>query len=66
MKLTQLQIIKNKLDSDGVISNLWAIQQGIWRLGARIKELRDDGLNIETKYNDKEHGKNTHYYLVIS
>jgi len=62
-KLSQKEIVKKKLRDEGVITNKWAIDNGMWRLGAIIKDLRDEGLEIETEYNTAKVGKNTHYYL---
>lgn len=47
MKKTQKQIVWEKLRNDGEITNLWAIQNQIWRLGAVIKVLRDEGKEID-------------------
>lgn len=60
---SQTAIILAKLQKDGVVTNLWAIQHYILRLGARIIELRKAGYNIETVFNTLETGKNCHYYL---
>jgi len=48
--MTQKQIILKKLKEEGSVSNLWAIQAGIWRLGAIINVLREEGFEIETDY----------------
>ena len=48
--MSQKSIVLAKLKSEGSISNLWAIQNGMWRLGAIIKDLRDEGFDIETDY----------------
>jgi len=61
--MTQREIVLKKLKNEGTITNMWAIQNGIWRLGARIAELRTEGLNIETEFNTRKVGKNTHYHL---
>jgi len=61
--MTQREIVLKKLKDEGTITNMWAIQNGIWRLGARIAELRTEGLNIETEFNTRKVGKNTHYHL---
>lgn len=50
MALTQKAVVLSKLKKEGAISNLFAIQNGIWRLGAVIKDLRDEGYDIETDY----------------
>jgi len=64
-KKSQKDIIREKLEKEGVITNLWAIQNGIWRLSDIILHLRrDDRMNITTEYNTELVGKNTHYHLV--
>lgn len=50
MKKSQKQIVWEKLRNDGEITNLWAIQNHIWRLGAVIKVLRDEGKQIDGDY----------------
>ncbi len=50
-KLSQKTIIKDKLENEGEVSNLWAINNGIWRLSDIILHLRrDEHLEIETIY----------------
>lgn len=61
--MSQKEYVKNKLLTDGEISNLHCIQHGIWRLGALIHLLREEGHDIETVYNTEEVGRNTHYRL---
>lgn len=61
--MTQEEIVKEKLEKEGQVTNLWALQHGIWRLGAVIHDLRQKGLDIETIYNTPEVKKNTHYKL---
>lgn len=70
MKLTQRQRIINKLEADGEVSNLWAIDNYILRLGAIIHELRLLGWEFEGKFG-KERGEEKHnwknfYYRVIA
>lgn len=48
--MTQKNLILKKLKDEGAVSNLWAIQNGIWRLGAIINVLREEGYEIETDY----------------
>jgi len=62
-KLSQRDIVLRQLKEHGVITNLWAIEHYILRLGAVIENLRKDGLEIETEYNTPKVGKNTHYWL---
>ncbi len=58
-KLSQKQIVGRELKSYGVITNLWAIKNGIWRLGAVIFDLRKAGWEIETTMV----GKIAHYTI---
>lgn len=63
---TQSQIIKDKLVEDGRIDNKWAIEHYIWRLGARISDLRQSGWKIDGDFK-RVKGKKTkvfEYYLV--
>lgn len=68
MKKTQYEIVKEKLGRDGYVSNFWAISHYILRLGAIIKVLRDEGIEIEgmfgAKLKDapKGHDKNFYYF----
>lgn len=57
--MSQTKIVQQKLREEGVVSNLWAIENRIWRLGALIFNLRRDGWTIETKMI----GKVAHYKL---
>ena len=44
---SQKQIVIDKLKSDGEITNLFCITNGIWRLSDIILHLRRDGYKIE-------------------
>ena len=49
--MTQKDTIKARLLQYGKVDNLWSmLHAGIWRLGARINELRNEGMKIETDY----------------
>lgn len=48
--MSQKNIVLAKLKKEGEISNLFAIQNNIWRLGAIINVLREEGYEIETDY----------------
>lgn len=62
MKRTQKQVVKSKLREDGEITNLWCIQNNIWRLGAIIHEIRkEDGWDIDGDF--VEGSKNFCYTL---
>lgn len=58
----QIETIKRKLEKDGEVSNFWAIQNYCLRLGARIKDLRDNGMTIIGSYEMKK-GKLTKNYV---
>jgi len=45
---SQEQRVMSRLEKYGKVNNLWAIQNGIWRLGARIFNLRSQGVKIKT------------------
>lgn len=62
MKKTQCDVVRNKLEKEGEISNFWAFQNYILRLGARIKNLRDNGMQIIGSYEMKK-GKVTKNYI---
>lgn len=71
---TQEDKVKYILKTYGVINNFWAIENKILRLGAIIKNLRDDGINIEGVWGEKINNytpsqrktnkKNFHYILT--
>lgn len=47
--ITQKQWVKGKLFSDGSVTRNQAIRNGITRLGARIYDLKNEGMTIEGK-----------------
>jgi hypothetical protein len=49
-KLTQQEIVEMRLKRYGQINNLWAMNNGIWRLSHVILLLRDKGLKIDGEY----------------
>ena len=53
-KMSQKQLIKQKLLEKGEVDNLWCINNGIWRLSDIILRLRNDGLNIVTEYHPEQ------------
>lgn len=61
---TQKARVRNRLARYGFVSNLWAIQSGIWRLAAIISDLRAEGMPIETEYGTKKVGRVCHYRLT--
>jgi hypothetical protein len=62
-KQTQCDVVRNKLEKEGEVSNKWAVLEGgIWRLGSRICTLRKQGLNIVGCYETRK-GKLTKNYI---
>lgn len=70
MKKTQEQIVKETLAHNGYVTNFWAIQNYILRLGAIIHELRKQGIDITSAYgshirgSDPKDKKNCYYMLT--
>lgn len=60
--MTQKQTIKRKLTADGEVSNIWAIEHKILRLGAIIHSLRQEGMQIDGHF--PEGSKNYVYTLT--
>jgi len=64
-KPSQKETVEQILNTRGVISNVEAIMDyHILRLGAIICDLRNEGLNIKTDYENKTGKRNTHYRLI--
>lgn len=63
-KITQKARVKNRLARYGVVSNLWAWQNGIWRLADIILNLRREGMPIETEFNTPRVKRVCHYRLT--
>lgn len=67
-KRTQEQIVRAKLERDGFVSNLWAINRGIWRLGAVAYKIRAAGdIDLRSAFGgevglSKRHRKNYFYW----
>lgn len=70
MKKTQEQIVKEMLARCGFVTNFWAIENYILRLGAIIHELRKQGIDITSAYGSHVRGsspkdkKNCYYMLT--
>lgn len=60
--MTQRKRVEEKLRRDGEVTNLWAITNGMWRLGDIIHRMRADGWDIHGDY--VEGTKNFQYTLV--
>lgn len=48
-KLSQREVVVAKLESEGEVSNVWAFQNFILRLGAIIHDLRKSDWVIDTE-----------------
>ncbi len=62
MEKTQREKVVEKLEADGHVSNFWAIENYILRLGAIICQLRKDGMFFRSEY--QEGTKNYTYYWL--
>jgi len=60
---TQLQTIRDMLISTGSVSRNWCLRNYILRLGARINDLKKEGLDIDGRFVETEHGRDYVYYL---
>ena len=63
MHTTQLNLIKNQLLKNGSVSRNWCLQRFITRLGARIDDLKKEGMNINGKFVNTDYGKDYVYFL---
>jgi len=63
-RITQKARVRSRLARYGSVSNLWAWQNGIWRLATVIADLRAEGMAISTEYGTKKVGRNCHYRLA--
>lgn len=61
-KKTQRKIIEEKLRTDGEVTNVWAIEHYMLRLGDIIHRMRKDGWEIDGDF--IEGTKNFRYTLV--
>lgn len=61
-KQTQYQIVLNRLEKYGSISNFWAFHNYILRLGAIIYEIRQKGYAVDGAF-EKKKGKTTKNYV---
>ncbi len=60
--ISQIQKIKIRLERYGQVNNLWAINNGMWRLGSIICELRKQGMKIDGEYLPTADGKQSKIY----
>ena len=63
---SQIILIKEKLDIDGEVTRNWALKRFITRLGARIIDLKDEGMYFKTERvkNVKTKGWDYKYILI--
>lgn len=63
---TQLEQVIEHLQSEGFVSNFWALEYRILRLAALIQHLKWEGYHFETKYGDDLGlgGMNFYYYVL--
>jgi len=62
--MTQLEFIREKLLTDGYITRNYCLSRFISRLGSRILELKQEGLNIKGENLKTENGMDYIYRLV--
>jgi hypothetical protein len=62
--MTQKQRILNQLKTKGYITRNQCLKNFISRLGARIKDLKNEGYIIEGKNIKTQYGEDYIYYLV--
>lgn len=58
---SQQDVVIDKLTLDGHVSNFWAIENYILRLGAIICQLRKQGWEFETSWGKDSERKNYYY-----
>ena len=64
MKITQEQWLKNQLLENGKVTRNQALRVFFSRLGARIKDLRDAGWEIEGHFKKSKRGTDYEYTLI--
>lgn len=64
MKKTQKELVIDKLNLDGHVSNFWAIEHYMLRLGAIIHDLKNDGWDFETSWGENNEKKNFYYKVI--
>jgi len=60
-KLTQSERVVQQLNANGAVTNFWAIDNYILRLGAIICQLKKEGWDFETGYSEGQDRKNFKY-----
>lgn len=62
--MTQKDKVIAKLNLDGHVSNFWAIDNYMLRLGAIIHDLKRDGWEFETSWGEGSERKNFYYKVT--
>ena len=61
---TQIELIRNTLNDYGKISRNFCLQRFITRLGARIIDLKNEGMDITGKWETYSDGKKDYVYYL--
>ena len=64
MKETQLQMIRSKVLKDGYVTRNWCLERFVTRLGSRIYDLKEEGMEFEGKYVRTDYGQDYKYTLL--
>ena len=64
-KITQKDLIKERLFLEGKVSRNWCLGKYITRLGARINDLRKEGIETDGRFVNTEFGKDYVYFLKV-
>lgn len=56
-KKSQKDVIADKLEKEGLVTNIWAFHNYILRLGAIIHSLRQDDWEIDTSMEGPNHNQ---------
>lgn len=64
---TNKEIIKEKLEKEGRISNYWCIDTRLTtRLSEYIRQLREEGMEIETDFDPKKNKSKDCIYKLVT
>lgn len=64
MKKTQKEVVIDKLNLDGYVSNFWAIENYLLRLASVISELKKEGWEFQREYGEGSERKNFYYKVI--
>jgi len=64
MKPSQVELIRKQLIENGSISRNWCLKNFITRLGARIDDLKREGMKINGKFVKTDFGTDYVYTLI--